>query len=248
MMFMKVNDHTVKCMIAEQEIVEMGFQIEELCKDQERASDFMKLIIEKGNQAGYEISENVTAVQATFLPNHQIVLCFTDDATEGIVDKTIENLLRAFGLVSSVGKEKLENISKLSGQEKKDAFDACMEEAASTGEISRLEEEEPDTEQKDGVEKVLQPMRYLLEFSSMDMAEQFCKAAPAVPGKLIKNDKKYFLVADLTEEEDKTKKSFLLLSSEYTLNPVKVHYQTDYLEEHGDVLIKNHAFEVLKTL
>lgn len=248
MMFRKVNEHTVKCMIAEQEIIEMGFEVEELCKNQERASDFMKLIIEKGNEAGYEISENVEAVQATFLPNHQIVLCFTDDAKEGIVDKTIENLLRAFGLVNSIGKDKLENISKLSGHEKEEAFDECMEEAASTEEVSQVDELGEETEQIEGSDKEAEPMRYLLEFMNLDTAELFCKAAPEVPGKLYKYDKRYFLAADLTNAEDKEKKSFLLLASEYTVSPVRDHNQTGFLEEHADVLIKENALNVLKML
>lgn len=248
MMFKKVNAHTIKCMIAEHEIVEMGFELEDICKNQDLASEFMKQIIEKGNEAGYEISENVSTVQATFLPNHQVVLCFSDDESEGLVDKTIDNLLRAFGLVNTIGKDKLQDISKLSGQEKKDAFDECMEEAASAKEVSEVQEVQADRDETPAAVKEVIPQSYLLEFMDLDTVEDFCKVAPRVPGKLYKDENRYFMVSDLTHMEDVEKKTFLLQASEFTISLKKEHFQKGYLEEHCDVLIKENPMEILREL
>ncbi len=248
MKFKKVNAHTVKCLIAEEEIVEMGYDIEEICKNHDRASEFMKEIIARGNEEGYEISENIAVVQATFLPDHRVVLCFTDNETEGMVDKTIENLLRAFGLVNSIGKDKLEDISKLNGQEKKAAFDECLEEIASAKEVSEAQETCIEDKKENATSRSVVPQKYILEFKNLDTIEHFCKAAPAVPGILYKKKERYFMLSDLTDAELLQKKTFLLQAGEFTSSLQKEHLQAEYLDEHCDVLIRENPMEVLRAL
>lgn len=248
MMFMKVNAHTVKCMIAEQEIIEMGFDLEDICKNQERAAEFMKQVIEKGNEAGYELSEKISAVQATFLSNHQIMLCFTDEEPEELLDKTLESLLNAFGLVNTIGKDKLEDISKLTGKEKREAFEECMEEIASAEEVSEVQTTDFSEKKEVKDDQNAVPQKYILEFVNLDTAENFCKAAPEVPGKLYKDKGRYYMVSDLTNVEDGMRKTFLLQASEFTASLKKEHFQTGYLEEHCEILIKENPMEVLKQL
>lgn len=248
MKFKKVNNHIVKCLISEEEIVEMGFELEDICKNQDRASEFMKEIITKGNEEGYEISENVTAVQATLLPDHRVVLCFTDGETDGMVDKTIENLLRAFGLVNSIGKDKLEDISRLNGQEKKEAFDECLEEVASAKELSEAQKTGRKDDKEETAEHVIEPQKYILEFNNLDSIEEFCKVAPAVPSTLYKKEGIYYMLSDLTEAQSINRSTFLLQAGEFTSSLKREHLESGYLEEHCDVLIQENPMEVLREL
>ena len=236
MMFMKVNAHTVKCMIAEQEIIEMGYDLEDICKNQERASEFMKEIIEKGNEAGYEISDKISAVQATFLTNHQVMLCFTDEEPEGLLDKTLDELFRAFGVENMTDKEKKEDIEE------------CMDEIASAEEVSEILARDSSDKQEAKDEHNPVPEKYILEFINLDIAENFSKAAPLVPGKLYKDKGRYYMVSDLTNAEDSIKRSFLLQANEFVSSLKKEHFQTGYLEEHCELLIKENPMEVLKQL
>lgn len=226
MMFKKVNEHTVRCMIAEQEITEMGFEIEEICRNQERACEFIKQIIEKSIQAGCEISEQVAAVQASFLPDHRIVLSFTDHEAEEMPDKTLETLLHAFGLVNTLEAEEFASAKDLSGIQ--------------SGESGQ--EVEHDTESENALQ------RYVMEFGDFDTLESFCKTASTVPGVLYKYQGTYYFFADLTKLEDKDKKNFLITAMDYALSLKKERFESSYLEEHGEVLIKENAMDVLGNL
>lgn len=248
MMFVKVNAHTVKCIIGENEITEMGYKFEDICKNHDLASDFMKNIIGKANQAGFPISEDVQAVQATFLPNRQLVLCFVEGGSDVALDQTIQNLLHAFGLVESVGKERLEEIENMTGEEKRKAFDACFSCAVPTEEGSEHLVEVPVMQQEEKSQENTAAEKYILTFQSLDLTESFCKTSANVPGKLYKNNGEYLLLADLADLEEKEKKGFLLTASEYASGLKKDNLESHYLEEHGDIIIGKNVVEVLKKL
>lgn len=247
MMFVKVNAHTVKCIIGENEITEMGYKIEDICKNQDLASEFMKNIIGKANQAGFPISEDVQAVQATFLPTRQLVLCFMDGGSDEALDQTIKNLLHAFGLVETIGKDRLEEIENMTGEEKRKAFEECFAEAVPTEEVPEQQVEVPVMKQEETIQQH-SAEKYILAFQSLDLTESFCKTSANVPGKLYKDNGEYLLLADLTNVDEKDKKSFLLMASEYASRLKKNNMESAYLEEHGDILIGKNVVEVLKNL
>ncbi|SET19653.1 adaptor protein MecA [[Clostridium] polysaccharolyticum] len=247
MIFRRVNEHMLRCMIKEEEIIEMGFDLEDICRNQERATEFMKLVLEKGNEEGFEMSENITAVQAAFLPDHQIVLSFTEHHVEEMVDRTIQSLLKAFGLGVLNGMNQDKNSSE-SGSAEEDLLKECIEEAAASNEVSGAETIEAASEEEEKAEHPVIPLAYIVEFPDLDTVEQFCKACPSVPGTLYKQKERYFLVAQLTDAEDSVKKTFFMLAGEFAQGLKKESLQSGFLAEHGDVLIKENPMEVLKLL
>lgn len=248
MMFRKVNDHTVKCVIGENEISEMGYELDDILRDQARASEFMRVIIGKANEEGYEISEDIRAVEASYLPNHDLVLFFTDEQGEGIMDQTVKNLLRAFGLVESMGKEQLEEFFEKAKENKKDSLEECMSEVTPTEEVPVEQKEKTEEEKTAQKESGIRPARYLLRFDNLDVTESFCKATHAAPGKLYKNNGKYYLLADLTSMDSKKQKDFLLKAGEFAERMIKERNQSDFLDEHAEVMIQKEPMEVLQQL
>ena len=244
---MKLNAHTVKCTMEEHEIIEMGYELDDICGDNERASEFMKQIIDKGIEAGYQISERISAVQATFLSNHQVELCFTDEAPERLLDKTLDTLFDVIEDETDVEKEKLEELLK-EAVKKREVLKESMEEIASAKEVSEILSTDASQEQEMKEVTNVVPEKYILEFMNFDVVESFCKAAPEVPGKLYKDKGNYYLVSDLTNEDDSTKRTFLLQANEFTSDLKKEHFQMGYLEEHSEILIKENPMEVLKQL
>ena len=91
--------------------------------------------------------------------------------------------------------------------------------------------------------------KYILTFRNFDVTETFCKHSPSVvPGMLYKSNGNFFLLTDLSMLEEKERKNFLLLASEYTDGIQKDYLTSEYLEEHGDVIIANSPVQVLKYL
>lgn len=247
MMFRKVNDHTVKCVIGENEISEMGYELDDILRDQARASEFMKVIIDKANEEGFEISEDIRAVEATYLPNHDLVLFFTDDEAGQLMDQTVKNLLRAFGLVESMGKGQLEEFFEKAKESRK-GLEESVSEVLPTEEAS-VEQKENATEEKTTKEEsAVKPTRYLLRFNNLDMTQEFCKATYAAPGKLYKNKGKFYLLADLTSMESKHQKDFLLKAGEFAEHMMRDHNQAEFLEEHAVIMIKKEPMEVLQQI
>lgn len=246
MEFVRVNEHMVKCVIDEQEMTEMGYRIEEICQDQELASEFIRKVIEKANEDGFDISEDIHMVQAMYVPEHQLILNFMDAAMESHMESAIEQMLKAFDLIDVVGKERLEDIFHLKGEEQKQAFRECIEKVAPTEELSLDEENTPAME---GKEEPKGNASYLLKFRDFELTECFCKKAPAVvPGRLYKTNGTYFLLTDLSTLEEKERKNFLLFASEYSEAIQKDNLTSDYLEEHADIVIAHTPVEILKQL
>lgn len=247
MMFRKVNDHTVKCVIGENEISEMGYELDDILRDQGRASEFMKLIIDRANEEGYEISEDIRAVEATYLPNHDLVLFFSDDEAGQLMDQTVKNLLRAFGLVESMGKEQLEELFEKAKESKRE-LEESVSEATPTEEAFVEQKENATKEQAAEKEKAGTPTRYLLRFDNLDVTQDFCKATYAAPGKLYKNKGKFYLLADLTSLKSKQQKDFLLTAGEFAEHMMLDHNQAEYLEEHAVIMIKKDPMIVLQQM
>lgn len=248
MMFVRVNEHMIKCTIQENEIIEMGYQVEDICKNQEIASEFVKCVMKKGNESGFDIPEDIHAVQATFLPNKELILCFMDQISEMQMKESIKNILENFDFINSIGKEHLDGILPLLEEEQKNLLEQYIEELAGTSELPKEQIEVLEEENQPVLEKK-KSEKYILTFRNISLTESFCKKSPSVvPGMLYKSNGNFLLLTDLSTLEEKERKNFLLLASEYTDLIQKDYLTSDYLEEHGDVMIANEPVQVLKYL
>lgn len=126
MMFYRVNEHMVSCAIGESEITQMGYHITELYKDKELAGRFMKEVYEKAREIGFEIGDHIQTVQVAVTQNHQFILNFIEVNPEEQINDTLQNLLDAAETVEFIGKDRLEEILSMTGDEKMDAFQECM--------------------------------------------------------------------------------------------------------------------------
>ena len=170
-----------------------------------------------------------------------------DQISELQMEQAVEHLLKAVNLFDSIEKEHLEEIYNLSEEE--NVLEECIAELAPTGEMPQEQLETVDFQKDNMLETDEKPEKYLLTFKDFDATELFCKKSPSVvPGMLYKASGNYFLVTDLSMLEDKEKKNFLLLASEYTDGIQKDYFTSDYLEEHGDVIIADTPVQILKYL
>lgn len=152
MMFYRVNEHMVSCAIAEKEITQMGYHVNELYKDRELATQFMQEIFKKAKEVGFEISEHVSAVQVAVSKSNQLVLNFIEIDPIEQIESTIHNLLDAAETVDFVGKDRLLDILELEGAEKQEAFHNMMLEIKEEF-YSEEEQENEDTSDAKTVEE-----------------------------------------------------------------------------------------------
>lgn len=250
MTFKKINENTVQCVIAVAEIDQMGYALNELYTNKEIASSFMRNVMEKGEEAGFQLNRNLQEIQVVLLQDGQLVLRFTEVGPDYRINQMIENALEAYEAVEAIGKDRLEDIIKLPGREKLNAFQEIMAKYKGMAEAF-LQEEESDEEDKvlEKTETQKKEKRFMFEFSDLSHIEMLCKAtALKAPSHLYKDDKQYYLLVDFEEEEEAIVDSFVVQALDFAAKIEKNKMIMAYVEEHAKNMIEDEAIEVLKKI
>lgn len=252
MTFKRVNEHTVQCIIEINEIDQMGYVLQELYTNSDLASDFMKSIMEKGIEAGFNLSENIQDIQAILLSNQQLILSFTDVNPEESINLMLENFLATFEAVEKVGKDQLEEMLKMTGKEKIEAFQETMEHLKSVAATSRKDSENAQEQEAVTLEKgevAEEKEKYILRFSAFSDLEKFCKKVSfAIPASVYKDESQYYLLADPKGLARKTLESFVFQSQDFVSDIKRDSLAAAFIEEHASRLIEKEPIELLKKL
>ena len=78
MKFSRIGKHTIRCVISEDEITDLGYTMEEIMNNGERTQEFMNEIFDLAEQrfeTKFELGDKT--VRADFLPDHTLSLTFS---------------------------------------------------------------------------------------------------------------------------------------------------------------------------
>ena len=114
MEFSRDGKHTIRCVISEEEIEELGYTIEDIITNGERTQEFMNRIFDLAEQEfETKFETGIKTVRADILPNHTVSLTFSEHpGTEGMMEQ-IKDIVN--GLLSTIPKEKWNEIKSLKG-------------------------------------------------------------------------------------------------------------------------------------
>ena len=88
MKFSRIGKHTIRCVISEDEITDLGYTMEEIMSNGERTQEFMNEIFDLAEQrfeTKFELG--VKTVRADFLPDHTLSLTFSEHpGSEGMME------------------------------------------------------------------------------------------------------------------------------------------------------------------
>lgn len=116
MKFSRIGKHTIRCVISEDEITDLGYTMEEIMSNGERTQEFMNEIFdlaERRFETKFELG--VKTVRADFLPDHTLSLTFSEHpGSEGMMEhlKDIVN-----GLLNSIPQQKWDEINEAKKQQ-----------------------------------------------------------------------------------------------------------------------------------
>ena len=116
MKFSRIGKHTIRCVISEDEITDLGYTMEEIMSNGERTQEFMNEIFDLAEQrfeTKFELG--VKTVRADFLPDHTLSLTFSEHpGSEGMMEhlKDIVN-----GLLNSIPQQKWDEINEAKKQQ-----------------------------------------------------------------------------------------------------------------------------------
>ena len=225
MEFSRDGKHTIRCVISEEEIEELGYTIEDIITNGERTQEFMSHIFDLAEQEfDTKFETGIKTVRADILPNHTVSLTFSEHpGTEGMMEQ-IKDIVN--GLLSTIPKEKWDELKAIKN---------------STG--KSLKEEKLS----DNVNKII----VLFLFEQLDTLIRYAKQVRMeyIPyNQLYKFDDAYFLMIDMTDCEEEEVRSLSALTDEYATDIFVGAEKRAFIYEHGTPILKESAIEQLRLI
>ncbi len=230
MEFSREGNHTIRCVITEDEIQELGYTIDEIISNGARTQEFMNQIFDMAEQKfETKFDMGLKTVRADVLPNHTLSLTFSEHpGTEGMMEH-IKDIVN--GLLNSIPSQKLEEIK---GK-------ANLEDMAGLGKKQNEKSAHPGTN----------PMKIiaLFAFEELDVIMRYAKQVQIeeLPfNQLYKFEDAYFLMMDMTDCTEAEVKTLSALTDEYSAEVFVGSEKRAFIYEHGTCILKERAIEQLR--
>lgn len=233
----RIGENKIRCALTEDEIQELGFDIDEIISDSETTQKFMRVVIELVEEQEHVNMENISPmVKAELLQNHSMAITFGADT-----EVSFKDLMNTMShLMSQFEPELLEEIKRTAEQEGQKEQKEL--ETESTQKASR--------ESYTGRRKA-EPMVCALRFaelSDMIHMSRVCFPAKLPKNSLYKMQGKYYLILDFTGFTKEEMRPFAFGTVEYD----EAHYsdsgQIAHIMEQGACIMKSEALEMLMQL
>lgn len=223
MEFSRIGEHTIKCVISEEEIESLGYTLEEIMSNGERTQEFMNHIFDLAEQKfEQKFNLGIKTVRADFLPDHTLALTFSEHQGSQMMEhlKDIVN-----GFLDSIPPDKWDELKKES------------------------EAEEPgDAELPEQMEDVSEVVA-IFTFSDMDVFMRFSRLVTLeqIPANMLyKYQGKYYLIMTLTNCTESEVLHLSVLTDEYADEVAVGPERKAFLEEHGEQILADRAIETCR--
>ena len=119
MKFSRIGKHTIRCVISEEEITDLGYTLEEIMSNGERTQEFMNEIFDIAEQRfEMKFELGVKTVRADFLPDHTLSLTFSEHPGSDEMMEHLKDIVN--GLLNSIPQQKWDEISEAKKQQEED--------------------------------------------------------------------------------------------------------------------------------
>ena len=113
MQFSRVGKHTIRCVISEQEILDMGYTMEEIMSNGERTQEFVNQIFDMAEQRfETKFDRGIKTVRADFMSDHTLALTFSEHPGSDEMMEHLKDIVN--GLLNSIPQQKWRAISSIS--------------------------------------------------------------------------------------------------------------------------------------
>lgn len=224
MEFSRMGKHTIKCIITEDEIFDMGYTIDDIMSNGERTQEFMNNIFDMAEREfNTKFDMGIKTVRADFLPDHTISLTFSEHPGGSGMMEHLKDIVN--GLLNSIPNEKWEEISKKQENQKTSDFREVTNEPIK--------------------------VYVLFQFADLDTVIRFSKqiVLPTIPANtLYKHDNKFYLFMDLTDCTENEVLRLSMTTDEYANDILVGMDRRAFMEEHAEIIMKEKAIENLRQL
>ena len=111
MKFSKIGKHTIRCVISEQEIQDLGYTIEEIMSNGERTQEFMNQIFDMAEQSfETKLELGIKTVRADFMSDHTLALTFSEHPGSDEMMEHLKDIVN--GLMNAIPQQKWAQINE----------------------------------------------------------------------------------------------------------------------------------------
>ena len=120
----RLGENKIRCALSEEEIREMGYNIDEIIGNTEVTQEFMRAVVELVEEQGNISMQNISpVVKAELLQDHSMAITFGGDS-----EMSFKNLVDTVGqLMNQLAPEKLSEFRQMNKEEKQSAIDDFLE-------------------------------------------------------------------------------------------------------------------------
>ncbi|SFG22401.1 adapter protein MecA 1/2 [Lachnospiraceae bacterium C7] len=235
MEFSRVGQHTIKCVITEDEIVGLGYTIDDIMSNGDKTQEFMNHIFDLAEQEfDMDFELGVKTVRADFLPNHIVSLTFSEKKGESVTEhlKDIVN-----GLLNAIPQERWDEL-KTPNDESEDK---------KIKESTLKDKTKIESKDDDEIAYVVA----MISFDSFEVLEKFAKQVvfeSEIQNSLYKMNGEYVLLMNLSDCEESEVLHISVLADEYAKKIDVGAEKKAYIEEHGKKIIAKKAVETLQEM
>ena len=240
MEFSRDGQHTIRCVITEDEILELGFTIDEIVSNGARTQEFMNQIFDLAEQEFQtKFDMGIKTVRADILPDHTLSLTFSEHpGTEGMMEH-IKDIVN--GLLSSIPQKKLEEVKGKMN----------LADMAGLAQKQTPESKQDDAEVISKEKKAIEPIKIiaLFAFEELETVMRYAKQVKLekLPfNQLYRFEDAYFLMMDMTGCQESEVRSLSALTDEYSADVFVGSEKRAFIYEHGKCILKERAIEQLR--
>jgi len=225
MKFSRDGKHTIRCVISEEEIEELGYTIDDLLSNGVRTQELMNYIFDRAEQElDTKFELGVKSVRADIMPDHTVSLTFSETPSNGDMMGHIKDIVN--GLLNTIPKEKWDEIKSMKGKESS--------------------EKKTDVEDVKALKIIV-----LFAFEELDVLIQYAKQVKMehMPfNQLYKFEDAYFLMIDMTDCKEEDVKRLSVLTDEFATDIFVGAEKRAFIYEHGKEILKECAIEQLSQI
>lgn len=241
----KINEHQVRCAITEEEIAELGFDIDAVIANTEETQKFMRVLLEKiEEQEVIDIDRLSPMVRAELFPDHTMNIIFgsgTDASPKQMFDEIVDLLDGWDKLKEKLSQKDTKEVTKQKANEK---------EASEAVDQVLGKEINPFYKKGDETETCFSDYTVLaLECDSLDKVIYLSKLFEEIPlNELYKMDGRYYLLMDLSFLSKEKFRPVAFAATEYNCRPLASAKTLAHIREHGICIVAEDAIEQLRQL
>ncbi|MBQ8279027.1 MAG: adaptor protein MecA [Roseburia sp.] len=221
----RLKGNQIRCALTEEEIIEMGFSIDEIIGNGETTQKFMRVVLEKvEEQEAIDVELLSPMVRAELLPDHSMAITFG-----GITEEEKKGM---FGKI-------LEMMNQMTGKPE------VQPEAGMESENAAVPEFEQKLEGTDEEEIFEESTPLALECANIDaavrMSRLFAGKDKVPQSALYKMDEKYYLLMDFKGFSKQEIKPLAFTTVEYDNRRIATVTGIAYIKEHGKCILAQDA-------